>query len=273
MRANDEDSGAAIVTLHEWLEAHRPLVIAFSGGVDSAMLLVEAVNCLGDDVCAVTAEGEQFPSEEIARAKEIASALGVGHVLMHVSPDQVTAFAMNPVDRCFHCKRTIFSRVIAEADKRGAFVADGTHCDDARAFRPGRKALKELGVHSPLEICGFTKALIREHLRTVGMADMAALPSCACLATRIPHGERVTAERLLRIDKAESVLRAHGFGQLRVRDHGEIARIELDQAGIGRLSDRALRCNVEAGVREAGYRYVTIDLGGYRTGSMDPDKA
>lgn len=259
----------AVEKLHEWMRAHSPLIVAFSGGVDSALLLAEAVEALGDDVTAVTGRGPQFPSDETIRAERMGKELGVRHCWMNVSPTDVPELRYNPVDRCYHCKHVIFGNVLKAAKELGvSYVVDGTHLDDAGEYRPGRKALSELGVLSPLALCGFNKEMVRARSRALGL-ETAELPSCACLVTRIPYGEEVTEERLARIDRAESALQSFAFSQLRVRDHGDLARLELQSEDFGRMLSDCLRAEVCDSVRSAGYKFVTLDLMGYRASNPE----
>ncbi len=266
---NDNALLGAVDRLHRWIELNAPLVIAFSGGVDSSLLLTEAVAAVGRTVTAVTLRGAQFPADETRRAARIASSLGVEIRWLELSPGEIPAFKNNPADRCYHCKRALFSRLLNEAKGLGiSCVVEGSHIDDAGSYRPGMRALKELGVFSPLALSGFNKEMIRARSRELEL-ETAELPSCACLATRIPYGDKVTESRMNRIDRAESALRSLGFAQLRVRDYKDTARIELMPEDIERAFSLEMRERIVTVVTEVGYKYVSIDLSGYRESIPD----
>jgi uncharacterized protein len=243
------------------------VVVAYSGGVDSSLLLSAALEALGDRVLAVTAVSATLPERERKDATQIAQVLGAPHVLLETEELEEPGFVANASDRCYHCKISRYRDLCRYAQRLGyRHVVDGTNAEDAGDHRPGRQAAQELGVHSPLEEVSLTKTEIRELARERGLPNWDA-PSDACLASRIPYGTPITADRLARIGQAEEVLRKLGLGQLRVREHGEIARIELEPGDLAAGLDHRQRIVQE--LRALGYSYVTLDLQGFRSGSMN----
>ena len=244
--------------------------IAFSGGVDSTFLLRVAKEGLGGRVVAVTARSRSFPARELEAAAAFCRAEGVEHVVLDCEELDIPGFADNPPDRCYLCKRNLFGKIAALARGRGlSAVLDGTNRDDDGDWRPGRRAARELGVRSPLHETGLGKDEIRALSRAEGLPT-ADKPSMACLASRFPYGERITAEALDRVGRAEDWLRAAfpGLGQVRVRSHGgTLARIEVAPSAIPRLASRA--AEIADALRALGFAYVSLDLKGYRTGSMN----
>ena len=255
--------------LKERLKALGSVLVAYSGGTDSTLLLSVAREMLGDRAHALVAVSAVFPQRETDRARAIVGELGVPALFLPMRHADAEAFAANPEDRCYHCKAELMRRCRAVADERGlAHVADGTNVDDFADYRPGTKAKEEAGAVSPLADCGFTKADVRL-LSTARNLPTADLPSMACLASRFPYGTRITDERLRQVEACEEILAAEGFVQYRVRYHGEIARIEVPEAEIPRLLDGERRRRVEEGFRARGFSYVALDLRGYRTGSLN----
>jgi uncharacterized protein len=243
--------------------------VAFSGGVDSTLLLAVAHDVLGDGVVALTATPAWVSRQEAEEARAFCSARGIAQVELSVGIADVPGFVDNPPERCYLCKRTLFSAFLAAAHDRGIdTVADGSNVDDLGDFRPGLKALEELGIASPLRAAGLTKADVRELSRELGLPT-ADKPSAACLASRIPYGQAIDASTLARVDAAEGLLRRLGFAQVRVRAHGKVARIEVEPARIGRLMEPEVRRRVSRDLRELGFSYVTADLEGFRSGSMN----
>ncbi len=254
-------------TLLQSLRAAGPLAVAYSAGVDSTFLLAAAHEALGENVLALTAVTAAIPRREVAEAKEFTVSLGVRHELVEVDALAVPAFRENAPDRCYHCKKHIFSTLWAHARAAGIErLAEGSNLDDDLDYRPGHRAIEELGVTSPLRDAGLTKAEIRALSERLGLST-AAKPSFACLASRVPYGEEITAEKLRRIDAAEEVLRGLGFGQYRVRSHGDLARIEVPETELERLF--ACRREVRAALTGLGFVYVTMDLQGFQSGSMN----
>jgi uncharacterized protein len=245
-------------------------LVAFSGGVDSTFLLSVASGVLGTELLAATIAFPAVPASEIRRARSFARSIGVRHLV--VPADDVMAmerFRGNPPERCYYCKKAILSKLIAIAQALGfACVMEASNKDDVRDYRPGHRAVKELGVRSPLIRAGLTKADIRALSKARGLATWNA-PSAACLASRIPYGEEITRAKLERIERGEAYLGSLGFGAIRLRSHGALARIEVPENEIARLISGSLRNRIIRRMKALGFRYVTFDLEGYRMGSMN----
>ena len=255
--------------LKELLREMDGAVVAFSSGVDSTFLLRVAHEVLGTRVIAATIRSHTFPKRELDEAVASCRAEGVRHEIIDSEELDIPGFAENPPDRCYHCKRELFSRLLAFAHANGlAAVLEGSNLDDDGDYRPGRRAIKELGIRSPLHEAGLSKAEIRALSREMGLPT-SDKPSFACLASRFPYGERITAGALERVERAEQWLLDAGLGlaQLRVRSHGDLARIEVPPDAIPRLAARA--AEIAAALKELGFSYVALDLQGYRTGSMN----
>ncbi|HVP36471.1 MAG TPA: ATP-dependent sacrificial sulfur transferase LarE [Terriglobales bacterium] len=259
-------------SLKNSLKKMKRVLIAFSGGVDSSFLLKVALDALGrENVLAVTADSETYPRTELKEASAIAKGLGLDgrHRIIHTSEFKIKEFLENPTDRCYYCKYELFSRLkkIAHQNKID-YVLDGSNYSDRDDFRPGRKAINKLKVRSPLLDAELTKDEIRTISKKLKLPTWNK-PAYACLSSRIPYGENITLEKLSRIEKAEKFLWSLGFSQLRVRHHDKIARIELDPREFSRFADEKLRQKVYQKLKDLGFTYVTLDLLGYRTGSMN----
>lgn len=244
-------------------------MIAFSGGVDSTFLLYAALRALGGRTLAVTATSPTYPGSERDEAESIARAWNVPHRFVESNELDIPGFSENPPDRCYHCKKELFSILSGIARKEGyGAVCDGTNSDDTGDVRPGRRAAKELGVRSPLLETGFSKEDIRALSRFFGLptADKGAF---ACLSSRFPYGSPIDAEKLRRVEACEEILRRFGFRQFRVRVHERVARIEVGREEIPRLFEPEISEAVHDGFRANGFLYVAVDLKGYRTGSMN----
>ena len=248
---------------------HRgKLAVAFSAGVDSTFLLHAAVEALGkENVLAITGRLVSFPEREAKEAETYYRERGIRHLTIELDQFAIDGFDKNPVDRCYRCKKALFTAFIEAArDADFPALAEGTNADDPSGYRPGLKALAELKVLSPLKDAGLTKDEIRALSRETGLST-ANKPSLPCLATRFPYGEKITPEKIRMVDEGERYLLSLGFRQVRVRCHGDLARIEVERDEIPRLSER--RVEVTKRLRELGFLYVTIDLAGFRSGSMD----
>ena len=267
--ANENDKEAKLERLRAQLREIRSAAVAFSSGVDSTFLLRVAHEELGENVVAVTARSHSFPKRELDEAAAFCAREGVRHEIIDSEELDIPGFAENPPDRCYHCKKAIFGKLVAFAQANGlAAVLEGSNMDDDGDYRPGRRAIMELGVASPLHDAGLTKAEIRVLSKRMGLPT-ADKPSFACLASRFPYGERITAAGLERVERAEQWLMDAGLGlaQLRVRSHGDMARIEVPPADIPRLATRAEE--IAAALKSFGFAYVALDLQGYRTGSLN----
>ncbi len=255
--------------LKAWLAACEGLLVAYSGGVDSTLLLRVAQEVLGERALAVTARSETYPEQEVEAAVALARELGARVRLIHTDELEQEAFAANPPERCYYCKQELFGRMAEVAKEEGLVtVADGANADDVNDFRPGTRAARELGVRSPLREVGLSKAEIRELSREYGLPTWDK-PAFACLASRFPYGDRITPEALRRVQAAEEVLHGLGLRQVRVRHHGETARIEVEPQEVASLLAPEKRAEISAKLHTLGYTYVTVDLDGYRTGSMN----
>ena len=244
-------------------------LIAFSGGVDSTFLAKVAHDVLGEKAVAVTARSETYPHSEYEEAVTLAEQMGIRHITMDTEELAIDAFRDNPPERCYYCKGELFGKLKKMVHELGLMhVADGANADDTGDFRPGSRAAAELGVRSPLKETGFSKEDIRLASRALGLPTWDK-PSYACLASRFPYGEGITAEGVSRVGKAETYLRGIGLRQVRVRHHGNTARIEVPAGDIPLLAKSPTRDDLVAHLKKLGYTYVTLDLEGYRTGSMN----
>lgn len=245
------------------------VAIAFSGGVDSTFLLAVAQDVLGDNVIAVTAESCTFPARERDEAQHFCTSRGIRQVICHTDELSHPAFRNNPPNRCYLCKKLLFEQFFAVARTEGiSALCEGSNMDDLGDYRPGLQAIRELGVLSPLRQAGLTKAEIRQLSREMGLST-SEKPSFACLSSRFPYGEAITADKLHMVELAEEYLLSLGFVQKRVRIHGKLARLELLSQDIPRMLDPALRAKVDSTLKAIGFQYVALDLLGYRTGSMN----
>ncbi len=251
------------------LRGFGSLAVAFSGGVDSAFLLAAAHEELGDRVLAVTAAPVFTPGREQKEAREFCLSRGIRQTVIPASELDVDGVRHNPPDRCYHCKLEIFGKIIAAARDAGIdVVAEGSNADDTGDYRPGMRAVRELGVLSPLLEAGLSKAEIRALSREMDLPTWDK-PSFACLASRFAYGETITDEKLAMVDRAEQLLMDEGFRQFRVRIHGSLARIEVLPEDLERITKAERRERICSALREYGFSYVTLDLAGYRTGSMN----
>lgn len=243
------------------------VAVAFSGGVDSTFLLSIAHEVLGDDVVTVTGVSSSFSERECEEAKNFASNIGVKHVLIDSEETDLEDFSKNPVDRCYFCKKELFSKIKRVADDNNlSFVLDGSNADDVNDYRPGFKAISELGVVSPLCDVGLTKDEIRMFSKDMGL-DTWDKPAFACLASRFPYGTKITKLRLKMVEMAEDFVRELGVSQFRVRFHNDVARIEVLKDDFPRV----LECSedISKKFKELGFKYVTLDIEGYRSGSLN----
>ena len=244
------------------------VAVAFSGGVDSTFLLKVAHQTLGDQTIAITAVSELYPARETEEARKFAADNNIRHIEYEVNELAVPGFSSNPENRCYLCKKNLFSNFKKLIDVQKFTLIEGSNVDDDSDYRPGMQATKELGVISPLREAGLTKAEIRRLSREMGLATHNK-QSFACLASRFPYGETITAEKLKAIETAEQFLLNMGFRQVRVRNHGNLARIEVNPDEMEKLMNPETRETIYNGLIKAGFTYVTSDLKGYRTGSMN----
>ena len=245
------------------------IAVAFSGGVDSTFLLQTAHDVLGDRAAAVTAEPVFVPDREQKEAREFCIGRGIRQFVIPSEALDLDSVRLNPPDRCYHCKRMIFGKILELAEQNGFnTVAEGSNMDDTGDYRPGTRAIRELGVISPLLDAGLTKAEIRALSKELGLPTWDK-PSFACLASRFVYGETITDEKLSMVDRAEQLLLDQGFRQFRVRIHRDLARIEVLPEELDRLTEKTMREMIFKALKSFGFSYVTVDLAGYRTGSMN----
>jgi uncharacterized protein len=251
------------------LRAMQSVLVCYSGGIDSAFVLAVAHAELGSQALGVTAVSPSLPPSELEDALRIARNLGAAHRLIESNEIERPEYVQNGPDRCFHCKSELYSLTALKRVEFGmAVVVNGTNLDDLGDYRPGLKAAEDNGVRSPLVEARFSKADVRAAAKLIGM-DVWDKPAAACLSSRIPYGTSVTRERLAQVGNLEAELHALGFRQLRVRWHDQIARIEIDLAELPRLLTEGTRESIVLAGKRHGFRYVTLDLGGYRTGSLN----
>jgi pyridinium-3,5-biscarboxylic acid mononucleotide sulfurtransferase len=255
--------------LQDILTGYQSVLIAFSGGVDSAYLAIAASQALGPRALAVTADSPSYPDAHRRLALSIANDFGFAHEVIHTGELDRPEYRANPANRCYYCKDELYGRLAALASERGiAVVVDGNNADDRGDYRPGRQAAREHGVKSPLDEADLTKDDIRELARAAGL-DSWNEPASACLSSRIPYGQEVSNEKLRQIEHAETVLRDLGFRVFRVRHHDTVARLEIARSEMARALDPNINARLVAALKELGYQYVSLDLQGYRLGSLN----
>ena len=260
-----------VLQLRRWFEPLPGVVVAYSGGTDSTLVAAAAAQALGERAIAVTAVSPSLPPGELAEARRVAGLIGVRHRAVRTHETEDEAYLENGVDRCYHCKSELYGVLgrVAE-DAGGSVVVSGANLDDLGDYRPGLRAAKEHGIRHPLVEVGFTKAEVREAARNLGIPTWNK-PASACLSSRIAFGVRISVEELSKVGRAERLLKDLGFAQCRVRVHGDVARVEVELADLPRVARPGIRAQVVDGLKALGYRYVTVDLEGFRSGSMNPE--
>ena len=256
--------------LRQHLVSLHSVVVAFSGGVDSTVLLKSAMEVLGPNhILAVTATSEIYPPAETEYARKMAQLIGARHLMIETHEMTDRNFLQNPPNRCYHCKKSLFNTLKAIASEHGIhYVVDGSNSDDLSDFRPGAKAAHELGVISPLQDANLSKNSVRKLAKKLGLPNWNK-PGMPCLSTRVPYGHTITVEKLLQINKAEEFFRSIGIEELRIRHHDTLARIEVPLRDIPKIVSNDLRAKIVHKLEQLGFNYVSIDLKGFRSGSFN----
>ena len=272
--AREPRAGAASLpekeaALHRTLAAYPSIIVAYSGGVDSAYLAYAATRALGSKALCITADSASYPERHREMAMRLAGQFGFHHEIIRTGEMSRPEYRANPANRCYYCKHELYTHLTEIASARGIpAIADGSNADDRGDYRPGRQAAREFGIISPLDDAGLTKDEIRTLSHQAGLPTWDE-PASACLSSRIPYFSEVSEEKLRMIERAEAVLRALGFRICRVRHHDTIARLELGQDEITRALDPDVAATIDRELREIGYAHVTVDLRGYRLGSLN----
>jgi uncharacterized protein len=261
--------GAKFDLLRESFRRIRSAMVAFSGGVDSTFVLRVAHDTIGERVLALTTTSPTMPEHDRLNAIAMAQSLGVRHLVVASNELEIVGYARNPINRCYLCKHNLFTICEEKARQLGIeIILDGLNLDDLHDFRPGMRAAAEMQVRHPLVEAELTKTEIRELSRSLGLPTWDR-PASPCLSSRFPYGTEITLDGLRKVERSEQVLRSLGFDVVRVRYHGEVARIELEASEIGRMLDATIRDAVDQQLREMGFRFVAVDLRGFRSGSLN----